>query len=68
MQTPRKTHLDAVRCTLCYVRATLNYALFYDADLEFELFGYKDEDWAGSIIDCQSTSGSMFSFGRAAMT
>ncbi|MCO5571267.1 hypothetical protein L7F22_025005 [Adiantum nelumboides] len=31
MQLPRKPHLDAVRRILTYVRATLNYALFYDA-------------------------------------
>ena len=52
MQTPKKPHLDAVRCTLCYVGATLDYVLFYVADLEFELFGYTDAYWAGSAIDC----------------
>ena len=31
MQQPKKPHLYAVRGTLCYVSATLNYALFYDA-------------------------------------
>ncbi|MCO5576018.1 hypothetical protein L7F22_029825 [Adiantum nelumboides] len=31
MQLPKKSHLDAVRHILRYVRATLDYALFYDA-------------------------------------
>ncbi|MCO5563565.1 hypothetical protein L7F22_017210 [Adiantum nelumboides] len=31
MQLPRKPHLDAVRRIMRYVRATLDYALFYDA-------------------------------------
>ncbi len=44
MQAPRKPHLDAVRRTLRYVRATLDYALFYAANAEIDLFGYTDED------------------------
>ena len=68
MQFPKKHHLDAVRRTLCYVRATLDYALFYAVDLEFELFGYIDADWTGSTTDCWSTSRFMFSFGSATMT
>ena len=44
MQDPKKPHLDAVRRTLRYVRATLDYALFYAADVEIDLFGYTDAD------------------------
>ena len=51
MQLPRKPHLDAVRRTLRYVSATLDYALFYEAGMELELFGYTDADWAGSMTD-----------------
>ena len=68
MQTPKKPHLDAVRRTLHYVCATLDYALFYEADVELELFGYTDADWAGSADDRRSTSGFMFSLGSAAIT
>ena len=68
MQTPRKPHLDAARCTLPYVRATLDYALFYDADSEFELFGYTDADWVGSATDRCSTSNFMFSIGSETLT
>ena len=52
MKAHRNPHLDDVRHTLCYVRATLYYALFYAADLEFELFGYTDANCAGSATDC----------------
>ncbi len=31
MQVPRKPHLDGVRHTLCYVSATTDYGLFYEA-------------------------------------
>ena len=68
MQLPRKPHLDAVRCTLRYVRSTLDYALFYAIDAPLALYGYTDADWAGSIADRRSTSGFIFSFGSAAVT
>ena len=68
MQAPKKPHLDAVRCTLRYVRATLDYALFYAAGVPVELYGYTDVDWAGSITDRRSTSGFMFFLGSAAIT
>ena len=64
MQSPWKPHLDCVRRTLCYLRATVDYALFYRADVPLELHGYTDADWAGR----HSTSGFMFSLGSAAVT
>ena len=68
MQAPKKPHLDAVRRTLRYVRATLEHALFYAAGVPVELYGYTDADWAGSVTDKRSTSGFMFSLGSAAIT
>ena len=68
MQLLRKPHLDAVRCTLRYVRSTLDYALFYAANVPLLLYGYTDADWAGSIADRRSTSGFIFSFGSVAIT
>ena len=41
MQLPRKPHLDAVQCTLCYVQLTLDCALFYAADAPLTLYGYR---------------------------
>ncbi|MCO5566579.1 hypothetical protein L7F22_020256 [Adiantum nelumboides] len=35
---------------------------------QVHVHGYTDSDWAGSVFDCQSTSGYMFSFGSAAVT
>ena len=68
MQLPRKPHLDAVRHTLCYVRSTLDYALFYAADAPLVLYGYTDVDWAGSIANRRSMSGFIFSFGSVVVT
>ena len=44
MQLPRKPHLDAVQRTLCYVRSTLDYALFYVVYTPLTLDGYMDAD------------------------
>ncbi|MCO5606312.1 hypothetical protein L7F22_060499 [Adiantum nelumboides] len=63
MQLPQKPHLDAVHRTLCYVRATLDHAFFYAADVPVELHGYTNADWAGSATDRRSTSGFMFTLG-----
>ncbi|MCO5547257.1 hypothetical protein L7F22_000702 [Adiantum nelumboides] len=68
MQLPRKPHLDVVRRTLHYVRATLDYALFYEASTELQLSCFTDADWAGSVCDHRSTNGFMFSLGSAAIT
>ncbi|MCO5594498.1 hypothetical protein L7F22_048529 [Adiantum nelumboides] len=68
MQFPQKPHLDAVQRTLCYVRATLDHALFYAVDIPLELHGYTDADWAGSTSDERFTSGFMFTLGSAAIT
>ena len=57
-----------MRCILRYVRATLDYDLFYAADAELELFGYRDADWVGSATDRRSTTGFMFLFGSATVT
>ena len=67
MQLPRQPHLDAVRCTLCYVSATLDYALFYVTGIKVQLYGLIDADWIGSVFDWR-TSGFMFSLGSATIT
>ncbi|MCO5548280.1 hypothetical protein L7F22_001737 [Adiantum nelumboides] len=63
-----KPHLDAVYCTLCYVRATLDHALFYAVDVPVKLQGHTDADWAGTTTDRRSTSRFMFTLGSAAIT
>ncbi len=68
MQVLRKPHLDGVRHTLCYVSATTDYGLFYEASIELQVHGYIDADWASSISYKGSTSGFMFSFGSATIT
>jgi hypothetical protein len=68
MQVLRKPHLDGVRHTLRYVRATVDYGLFYEARIELQVHGYTNADWASSISDRRSTIGFMFSFGSVVVT
>lgn len=44
MQVPHKPHLDGMRFTLRYVMSTLDYALFYEARVTLQLYGYTDAD------------------------
>jgi len=68
MQVLRKPHLDCVRHILRYLRAIVDYALFYAADVPLHVYGYTDADSIGSVFDWQSTNGFMFSIGSAAVT
>ncbi|MCO5575409.1 hypothetical protein L7F22_029210 [Adiantum nelumboides] len=45
LELSQKPHLDAVHHTLHFVRATLDHALYYDADVPMELHGYTDANW-----------------------
>ncbi len=49
MQTPRKPHLDVVRCILRYIKHTLQCGFFYETKSQLEVHGYMDVDWAGNV-------------------
>ena len=68
MQLPMNSHLDAMRCTLEYVRVTLNFALLYARDAQIDVYGYTNANWIGSVSDCRSTNNFMLSFGSVAIT
>jgi hypothetical protein len=68
MQTPRKPHMDAVKRIMRYVKSTLSFGLQYKADVDLNLHGYTDANWAGSPTDRRSTSGYAFSLGSAAIS
>ena len=63
MVEPRHVHLIVAKHVLRYLKGTIDYGLRYVADYEFELVGYTDSDWAGSVTDRKSTSGCCFSLG-----
>ena len=63
MERPKETHWLAAKIILRYVKGTKRYVILYTALENFELIGYTDSDWAGSIDDRKSTSGYVFNMG-----
>eukprot|EP00253_Pinus_taeda_P030775 PITA_30775 len=62
-ENPKETHLQAVKRIFKYLQGTQNYGLWYPRDADLTLHAYTDVDWAGSVDDRKSTSGSAFFMG-----
>jgi hypothetical protein len=62
---PRRVHLVATKHVMRYLKGTLDFGLSYNGDHDFNMSGYTDSDWAGSVLDRKSTSGCCFSMGSA---
>ena len=62
MQEPRELHWRCVKRLLRYIKTTKDYCLIYTKNKtsKYELVGYSDADYAGSIDDRKSTSGYVF--------
>jgi hypothetical protein len=63
MTEPYEIHMKAAKRILRYVRGTLNFCIHYYTSNRFNLLGFSDSDWGGSLDDRKSTSGNCFSFG-----
>lgn len=60
MQDPHESHWRAAKRILRYVSGTHTFGIQYSPTDKFELVGYIDSDWAGSVDDRKSTSGYVF--------
>ena len=54
---PKESHLHDVKRILRCFLGTIDVALWYCRNVEFNLVGYSDADFAGSLLDRKSTSG-----------
>ena len=54
---PKKSHLEAAKKIIKYLKGTVNIGLWYPRDDNLELSGYSDADYGGCRIDRKSTSG-----------
>jgi hypothetical protein len=63
MHDPREPHLTAIKCTLRYLRGTLDYGLLLRCSASSKLTVYTDADWAGCLDTHRSTSGYMVFLG-----
>ena len=58
MQNPKKSHLEAVRRILRYVKGTIDNGLLYKKGEDCKLIGYYDADYARDHDMRRSTTGS----------
>ena len=64
-QSPTRDHWTAVKHVLRYLKGTLDKSLiFTKSEVDLNLIGFSDADWAGSIEDRKSTSGYCFFLNR----
>ncbi|GKV38633.1 hypothetical protein SLEP1_g46522 [Rubroshorea leprosula] len=68
MQNPKKSHLEAVRRILKYVKGTLDYGILYKSGTECKVVGYCDADYAGCHDTRRSTTGYVFNLGSGAIS
>ncbi|KAL3729902.1 hypothetical protein ACJRO7_026971 [Eucalyptus globulus] len=68
MSDPSQLHLIAAKRILRYLKGTMFFGVKFRRSQEFNLQGYSDCDWAGSMDDMKSTSGYCFSLGSACFT
>lgn len=64
LEKPQKVHWNAVKRIFKYLKSSLNYGLLYSNDININVFGYSDADYAGDAITRRSTSGVMFCVGK----
>ena len=57
MDSPKNTHWQEGKRILRYIVGTLNYGIMYSSSNDFQLVGYTDSDFAGSIDDRKRTFG-----------
>lgn len=67
MEKPYSNHWEAAERILRYVKGTIDYGIFYQANVAVKLLGYYDSDLAGRIDDSKSTSSYVFNLGSGAI-
>lgn len=60
VENPSQIHVNAVKKILKYVKATIGYGILYKNNININLFGYSDADYANDIDTRCSTSGYIF--------
>ena len=68
MERPKEVHWQAAKRILRYVKGKKRYGILYTTSQNFELIGYTDSDWTGSIDDSKITSGYVFHMGSGAIS
>jgi hypothetical protein len=51
MEISYASHWKAAKIILIYVKGTIDYGIFYQANFAVNLVGYTDNDFGGSVDD-----------------
>ncbi|KAK4342713.1 hypothetical protein RND71_038529 [Anisodus tanguticus] len=62
--SPKVSHFNAVKRIIRYVAGTSDLGIWYSKDINPNLIGYSDSDWASDVDDRKSTSGGCFYLGN----
>ena len=68
MSNPKKSHLDAVRRIIRYIKGTVNLGILYKKIKDFQMEGYCDADYATDYDTRRSTTGYSFSLGSGVIS
>ncbi|XP_057829631.2 secreted RxLR effector protein 161-like [Cryptomeria japonica] len=68
MQNAHESQWQVTKRILRYVSGTQNFGIQYSPIDKFELVGYSDSDWVGSVVDMKSTSSYVISFGSGVVS
>ena len=68
MQNLKKSHLEAVRRVLRYLKSTIDYGFLYKKGGNCKLVGYCDVDYAGDHDTRRSTTGYIFTLGSGTIS
>ena len=63
--SPKESHLHAVKKNLKYLKRTMNLGLWYPKSACFDFIAYSNSDFAGSMLDRKSTSGTCQMLGQS---
>lgn len=67
-ENPGKTHWNALKRVLRYIKGTKDFKLTFNNSGKAKLVGYSDANWAGNVDDRRSTSGYVFLLGNSAIS
>lgn len=68
MENPKKSHWEAAKRILRYVKGTLNHGIKYSQVQSPKLVGFSDSDYGGNLVDSKSTTCYVFSLGSGAVS
>eukprot|EP00253_Pinus_taeda_P021757 PITA_21757 len=60
---PKQSHMLAMKRILKYLEGTLDFGIWYPTRKNNTVIAYTDVNWAGSMDDCNNTSGNAFFMG-----